>query len=346
MNALSKPIHTHGMALLALEHHGQSCDAVWVWPQGAQSVGLHAVLQTMELEGVSTDASEPDVRRHCMLQRVGTPAQPIWLLGNVSREVLCSVNLRTLSAGQQVRLAHGDLIEIGLTRFEVRLQSDGGLADSRVPAESTPLLDGFELTDLAGEEDVFSQLHGMSLAPKRSDFHDLIAPEPQGAKHHVQTLPEANLPVAADVVPVVEFDPLEALHAQYLRKLRDPSASDSLDLWTDVQRDAAAFERDPMQSLMDEAGTRSGLDDLLGQPQSIAVVLDSLQVLGSTDLLAPDPFDSVMRMFAPEDLRQPELDSLESIVRKSLPDLTRREHHNMAVDSAMPSISDTFKPTP
>jgi hypothetical protein len=64
--------------------------------------------------------------------------------------------------------------------------------------------------------------------------------------------------------------------------------------------------------------------------------MQGLDALGAADVLAPEPFDSVMHLFAPEHLREQGQDSLETLVQRSLPGLTRREHHSLSLDSVMP----------
>lgn len=141
-------------------------------------------------------------------------------------------------------------------------------------------------------------------------------------------------------MPQGDDDPLATLHKHYMRKLRNPTHNDELALWQDLVRGAQAQQIDPMQQWMQVAGDRPSLDDLLGQPQSIAAVIQSLDGLGANDLMGPVSHDSVLHLFAPEHLRAPEQESLESLVRHSLPGLTLREHHRLALDSAMPHLPE------
>jgi hypothetical protein len=97
---------------------------------------------------------------------------------------------------------------------------------------------------------------------------------------------------------------------------------------------------------MQAAGPSHSLDDLLGQTHSIASVMEGLDTLGAVDVLAPEPFDSVMHLFAPEHLREHTPDSLEALVQRSLPGLTRREHHSLSLDSAMPFTGGEDQPPP
>ena len=97
-----------------------------------------------------------------------------------------------------------------------------------------------------------------------------------------------------------------------------------------------ARQVDPVQHWMKAAGSSSSLDDLLGQQHGIDSVIQGLDPLGGADVLAPESFDSVMHLFAPDGLRAPVQESLQKLVQHSLPGLTQREHHSMSLDSAMP----------
>ena len=152
----------------------------------------------------------------------------------------------------------------------------------------------------------------------------------------------AQIPDAADT-PMA--DPLVTLHGRYLDKLRNPTLGDAGEVWQDKARGGPTRQVDPMQQWMNAAGKRAGLDDLLGQPHSIASVMDGLDPMGSSDVLAPEPFDSVMQLFAPDNLRTPE-QTRHTQPPRSLPTLTQREHHSMSVDSAMPFVAGEKPPTP
>jgi hypothetical protein len=140
-------------------------------------------------------------------------------------------------------------------------------------------------------------------------------------------------------------DPLVTLHGRYLDKLRNPTQGEAGEVWQDMVRGGPAHEVDPMQQWMQAAGKRTSLDDLLGQKHSIASVMDGLDPMGSSDVLAPEPFDSVIHLFAPENLRAPE-HALHKQPHHSLPALTQREHHSMSLDSAMPMVGGEKPSTP
>jgi hypothetical protein len=239
-------------------------------------------------------------------------------------------------------------------------------AHTGTPEEATAL---FDLTALDALADISALTDAEAQGLKRTDFGDIISMMPM--EQVGQTEPEHPKPSSvaeptlaealaagkqtsyaekvSDLlqqftagaqepkrVEVLISDPLDALHDQYLAKLRDPVHGDDQDLWNDIVRGDKNHQADPMQQWMQAAGNNPSLDDLLGQSHSIASVMQGLDALGAADVLAPEPFDSVMHLFAPEHLREQGQDSLETLVQRSLPGLTRREHHSLSLDSVMP----------
>jgi predicted component of type VI protein secretion system len=376
MSRIDPTLSAPSLELFGLQHRSCTIDFSWQWPGALSKAGFDEIL--IGLEGV-----DPDVlmqARSCSLQRVGPLDQPVWILSNSSPDLVCTVNQRVLATGSQVRLDHGDEIELGLTRFAVYLERSAdlpGMAD--VLERDPPATDAhahelaaFELTDLDALADVSKLTEGERYGLSRADFGDLISltPEERAVPAAVPEVlppkaPEPSLAeaLAAGTSPsysekvsdlLAQFsagveapkheqalvdDPLQALHTQYLAKLRDPVHGDDQDLWNDIVRGDHTKHADPMQQWMQAAGPGHSLDDLLGQPHSIASVIQGLDALGAVDVLAPEPFDSVMHLFSPEHLREPApdaLDTLEKLVQRSLPGLTRREHHSLSLDSAMP----------
>lgn len=345
MNDVSTITPIHSLELIGLQHHGQVLEFFWVWPGAAIQVGFDQVMSAVP----GIDTALLGHLRQCSLHRAGSALQPLWLLDNTSDEIVCSVNHRSVMVGQQIRLGHGDEIEIGLTRLRVALQPSDNIP-ARLPQTEPPdaenadaVAGSFALTDLDALGDASALSEAQRTRVDRSDFSDLISLQPDT---ELAPSPAAGTPqVATDVVKVggaraavPPQDPLDTLHALYLAKLRNPTHSDGADLWRDIVRGNQDATPDPMQQLMQAAGSAHSLDDLLGRPQSIAHVIAGLDSLGSADVLAPEGFDSVMHLFAPEHLRAEREESLESLVQNSLPGLTRREHHSLSLDSAMPFV--------
>ena len=325
------------LEVFVLQHQGQDVDFSWQWPAGASEAGFDTILKGVEGAGVQA----PHHTVQCSVRRAGAPEQPVWLLVNNSPELVCTVNHRLLDCGSQLRLDHGDEIELGLTHMVVSLEPSQGLA--YLPQELAPASQGseaaapaFDLKALAVIEDSPAGNANERYGRTRSDFSDLIALQPDeriSVPEPVPTLP-ADAPAGPER-PQAE-DPLQVLHDQYLARLRDPSQADEEDRWQELVRAGYARQPDPMQQWMQAAGSSHSLDDLLGQSHSIASVIDRLDAMGTADVLEPEPFDSVMQLFAPGRSPVPAQESLESLVQHSLPGLTRREHHSMSLDSAMP----------
>ena len=381
---LQLPIHSvPQLEMLGLQYQGREIDLSWQWPDHAFKVGFDAILGG--LDGVDLDLLLH--ARYCNVQRTGTHNQPVWLLSNSSHEIVCSVNQHVLAAGSQLRLAHGDEIELGFARFVVALELMPGMPKTRDMGTepyvahasageeaTTP----FDLTALDALADISALTDAEAQGLKRTDFGDIISMTPveqvaprerEHVKRSLNAEPTFAEALAAGKQPsysekvsdlLQQFsagaeepkqvdalinDPLDALHDQYLAKLRDPVHGDDQDLWTDIVRNDQNHQADPMQQWMQAAGTNPSLDDLLGQSHSIESVMQSLDALGEVDVLAPEPFDSVMHLFAPEHLREKVQDSLETLVQRSLPGLTRREHHSLSLDSVMPFTGGEDAPT-
>jgi hypothetical protein len=371
------------LELLGLQYQGQPIDLIWQWPDQAFKVGFDTILGDVD----DVDPTLLLHARYCSVQRAGSHNQPVWLLSNSSHEIVCSVNQHMLAAGSQLRLAHGDEIELGFARFVVSLEPMPAMPQLREaspdptpehPGAQEEAAEPFDLTTLDALADITALTDAEAQGLKRTDFGDIISltpveqpsvsdPAPQEPGPEVQpTLAEAlasgKQPSYAEKVSdlLQQFsagaekpkqvdsiinDPLDALHNQYLAKLRDPVHGDDQDLWNDIVRGDQHQQADPMQQWMQAAGNNPSLDDLLGQPHSIASVIQGLDALGARDVLAPEPFDSVMHLFAPEHLREQGQDSIETLVQRSLPGLTKREHHSLSLDSVMPFTGGEVAPS-
>ena len=376
MNFPNTPQTVPQLELLGLQYQGRAIDLIWQWPEQAFKVSFDTILGNLE------DANPGMLQQacYCSVQRAGNHHQPVWLLSNSSHEIVCSVNQQVLAAGSQLRLAHGDEIELGFARFVVSLEPMPEMPHTRdtavetdhdLPNANEESAEPFDLTALDALADISALTDAEAQGLKRTDFGDIISMAPM---EQVPTLEPVHVPVqpladteatlaealvsgkpssyaekvsgllqqfsAGSEIPkqveTLTNDPLDALHSRYLAKLRDPVHSDELDHWSDIVRGDSHQQADPMLQWMQAAGNNPSLDDLLGQPHSIASVIQGLDALGTADVLIPEPFDSVMHLFAPEHLREQVQDTLETLVHRSLPGLTRREHHSLSLDSVMP----------
>ncbi len=331
--------------VFVLQHHGQSVDFSWQWPAGAVEVGFDRILNGLEQAGLPV-LNGP---LQCSLRCAGTPEQPVWRLVNSNPALACTVNQERLTCGSQLRLNHGDEIELGLTRMVVSLEPTHGLvsplevAPSSQPSEAD--LPAFDLTALAIPDESLVGNERERYGSDRSDFSDLIALHAGDSSPEPGRVPDASAGAAESeaaepLLPEAD-DPFQSLHQQYLERLRNPAHADDEDSWQETVRGAQASQSDPMEQWKHAAGDGHSLDDLLGQSPSIASVIERLDTLGNADVLEPESFDSVMHLFAPGYKPVPAQESLESLVQHSLPGLTRREHHSVSLDSAMPMTGGT-----
>lgn len=271
------------LELLVLQHHGQDVDYVWTCPAHITECGLDKVLEGLG----SADPGLLTMLRSCILQRMGSQ-QPIWVLGNTSPRLACSVNRKRLTLESHVRLDHGDEIEVALTRMVV------------------------------------------SLAPAQDSTASVLLQAVEQPER-VQSLSPAN-------------DPLHDLHTRYLEKLKNPHQADMAEAWQDMVRSAQAEHIDPLQKWMDAAASQPTLGDLLQPLRSMEQLVQGMDTLSSKDLLAPESFENILQLFAPEQLRQQVKDAVRGLPQGALPELTQREHHTLSLDSAMPFIGGKTPP--
>lgn len=319
MSSPTAPLPTLPLELFVLQHRGQEVDFSWQWPNTLSHTGLDAIL-------ANVDDMEPGFLQHaqlCTLQRLGSEQHAAWVLVNGCTDLVCSVNAHVLAAGSEVRLQHGDEIEIGLTRLLISLETARNLIT-------------FDLTALDARSDTDQPRDATHQGLKRMDFADLISLTTEDQATAQLAAPAGLGTAAPRPIGGLGDDPLEALHARYLDQLRHPAGGDTGGLWQDLVRATPTHHVDPMQQWMQAAGSSPSLDDLLGQQRNMASVIQGLDALGSNDVLAPEPFDSVMHLFAPESLHANAQAALQSMAQRSLPGLTQREHHSLSVDSAMP----------
>ena len=309
--------------LIGLQHHGQALDWQWDGSTAQTETPLSQVLQTL-------DSLSPAVRAQAhalQLQRhPGAQADTWWLYG-AAGDWVCTLNGKALPRQQTLRLNDGDVIEIGFVRLQVKLQAAA-----------------FELVDLALGEGLQQSREG-SQKPD-DDISDLISDSAADADF-LSPVPSTDVADPAKnnlLADKASVDPLSSLHEAYLRRLRSPLYNDPQEHWQSIQRTERMQTQDPLQHLQKLAGADPGLSDLLGQSHNIEDTMASFDQLSAVDILAPEPFDSLMHLFAPDEFVPPhpsQANAASSAERAEtmdalLPGLTRREHHSLSLDSAMP----------
>jgi type VI secretion system protein ImpM len=324
--------------LLGLQHCGMALELQWAWPDGSDIQGLEGILH----EGISPLFARSDDLASVTLHRGGPDGRSGWWMSNQGGTLACAVNGRLLDQGGQQRLDHGDEIEVGLTRLRVLSQPLQDTARTLAkrehrhePGQGAVDAHGMRLLDLAGATAPTIAIDGLpGVDVARSDFDDLIALDlpDREATDSIRSSSSPVMSIAGLEALPMSDDPLHALHVRYLAKLRDPAQDGENHLWQDVVRSHRSTSMDPLKQWVEAAGDHPGVNDLLGPPQDIASLIEGLDALCVVDVLSPVPHDSVMHLFAPEALRRQGA----SAVSSGLPDLTRREHHSLSPDSAMP----------
>ena len=330
--------------LIGLQHHGQKIDWHWDGTDARPETPLSQVLASL---GILSPALRKQIDA-LQIQRHQGPQEDSWWLYGGEGDWVCTLNGRALPFQQTLRLSDGDVIEIGFVRLQVQLQNSllSPLPKPSASEEKAPQLASFELVDLALGDGLQKSHEGLQIAD--DDISDLISDNVQDPA--LQTPTEAawvaDRGQTAWAADKYSADPLATLHEDYLRRLRSPLYSEPLDHWQSIQRAERMQTQDPLQHLQKLAGADPGLSDLLGQSHNIQDTMASFDQLSAVNILAPEPFDSLMHLFAPEGFVPPNPSPANGATDAAvhspalddfLPGLTRREHHSLSLDSAMPT---------
>lgn len=275
----------------------------WTWPLGREHISFDEI--------VSHQGSAPtqlvEQGKHLSIEQSVMGDTHAWWVINQGHDWVCVVNGQTLEPGLKQRLAHGDVLEFGLTRFEVSLgepkMSLVATTHASAPAE-------FDLTQLATDDPSL-------------DF--LLCEDFYAVKQSATSVTQPNEAVQADV--------FAKLHAQYLRRLENPWDSSGHEAgWLSVPISERKDTTDPMQALMAPSSVRMSLAELLGESDGIASVIHSLDGQESQTILTPEAFPSVMQLFAPVGFGAGKSQAGSA---SEVPRLTQREHNSVSLDSAI-----------
>jgi hypothetical protein len=279
----------------------------WSWPKGRDCVFFDEILSNQSGLGNFMLEHGKSLAIECVVvANVRT-----WWLQNQVDSLVCVVNACELKPGLKQRLNDCDVVEFGFSRFDISIDA----AYSSSSELSSDLLKEFDLTDLA----------------KGDKSLDFLLAEDRFAINQKSMQ-------AAQVDETADADVFGQLHAQYLRQLENPwGASSSESAWLDVSRGNQKSSFDPMQALMMQAQGRTDLADLLGEHEHILSVMQSLGLHDAKDMLTPEKFPSVMKLFAPLGLQE---GNERMDAGHQVPGLTQREHHSVSLDSV---ISTNFK---
>ncbi|MEJ8827316.1 TagK domain-containing protein [Variovorax humicola] len=312
------------LLLRLVRSHGKPVDGTLSVP--AAGVGL--------ADALALDARAPndEDRRQADLCRIGLRGRS-WQLSNDSHALACTLNGQRVPAGTVTSVADRDVLELGLLRFVVEL------ADSDVNAAA------FDLRNLA-------------LSPRQQSFADpfgvldIDGARPQSVANPLGQL-LGELPVAkgqaakgltaasAAIPPLREISRREHrpqpgsadalfddLHEGFIRAVRDPSRLAESALWENSHALAGEATLTTLEDLTrDAVATYPLVRDVLHDREKIDQLFDGVDSWDKSPLFEPQETEEVLRLFAPE---------LAHSARKSIPSLTRREHHALSPDSPMP----------
>jgi hypothetical protein len=274
----------------------------WFWPKERDCVFFDEIL----VEKIGSDNFTREHGRLLSIECTVVSHVRTWWLQNQVEGLVCVLNASELKPGLKQRLNHGDVLEFGFSRFDIAIDTSNSCATE----SNVDLLKEFDLTDLATGD-------------KSLDF--LLAED--------RFVINQKSTQASQVDDVVNADVFGQLHAQYLRQLENPwGESSSENLWLDVQRGNQQSSFDPMLVLMTQAQGRTDLADLLGEQEQILSVMKSLGLHDGHDVLTPEKFPNVMKLFAPIGLQE-EDEGINS--SHQVPGLTQREHHSVSLDSVI-----------
>lgn len=135
-------------------------------------------------------------------------------------------------------------------------------------------------------------------------------------------------------------DLIDQLHQKYIARLRRPFLvnAEQIDSWQELKVNQLRDQDDEFVHLR-QRGNTGDIYELLAGKETTPRLLAHFDQLGEANILLPESFESVIHLFAPDELK-----SVSSTTNQSsIPHLTRLEHHSMAIDSNMDSLSVTSK---
>ena len=321
------------MRLRLTHSHGRATEARLVLEPDGMGVG-------QLLQRLGEDAA--DLTPHGDGRLAWQPVARQWQLSNEKAGLVFALNGRRIALGETIALRAGDELEIGLVRLVVEAaDSTGAMADGEPwswPAARSKAEREFALQDLAGTpvarpvsvetgraaEDPFSVL-GMdaALSPVPEDpWLALLGSDP-GPRASVSGPAWAGQPPDQSAQSALPL--LDQLHEEFVRAVRDPAGLPGTWDWAETAHDQPG-QAHSFEALCEEARPFALLRDILEPRQDIDMLIDQFPSVGEDDLLALDGEPDVLRLFAPE---------LVAGLAPGVPDLTRREHHALAADSAV-----------
>ncbi|MBO9641604.1 MAG: TagK domain-containing protein [Pseudacidovorax sp.] len=321
------------MRLRLTHSHGRVADAHLILEPAGMAVG-------QMLQRLGEDAADLGSQGDGQLAWQAAAQQ--WQLSHGGAGLAFTLNGRRMALGETVALRAGDELEIGLVRLVVEYAGIAGVMEEGEPrawpAVGRQPEPEFDLRDLAGTsvagpmpveseraaEDPFSVLglDAVRSAPAEDPWLALLGLDP-GPMGTVSAPPSAAQPSARAAQPGMPL--LEQLHEEFVRAVRDPTGLPRPWDWAETSPDQPG-QAPSFEALCEEARSFALLRDILQPREDMDRLIDQFPSLGEGDLLAVEGEPDVLRLFAPE---------LVAGLSPAVPDLTRREHHALAADSAV-----------
>jgi hypothetical protein len=268
-----------------------------------------------------------------------------WQLHNLSYTLMCALNGQRVAAAHPLYVAAGDVLELGLLRFVVELESGAtaedatiGVARAPAPGEALPAISarGFDLRDLAVDAEdsgqvssqvdaiaaafAMLQIAGMQPLSTADVLSGLLG---ESRRPEARSEPAAHSQLSVAVVQGAGVSLFDELHDEFVRVVRDPDQLAGLVGW-DHPLVAGGEPAPTLNQLQKQAEHFPLLRDILQPREGIDRIIEGFEALTRSRLLDPAAPEDVLGLFAPELVRD---------ASASLPSLTRREHHELSPDS-------------
>ena len=302
---------------LRLVHvRGQPRRAVLRVPSGG--IGAAAAL---ELDGMRRNDANWRAANRCRIVWRSEPGE--WLLVNDSATVVCAIDDCRIGRGASAPLRDAGVLELGLSRFVVERTGMAGAEAATEPERRGPVPQGHSPSrdDVADPFGVPGMVGTRRLPP--ADVVTSLLHEGPRLPRVVEFAPGGGIRSSPFARPAECSDLFGQWHEEFERAVRDPRSLVGHAEWQPLPAPGGA-SAPTLAQLSTQGAAFPSLLDILRANDGIDGVIDGFDRLDGPDLLAFPPPVDVLVAFAPELARH-------AIVE--LPGLTRREHHDIAIDS-------------
>lgn len=381
MNVDDEAIRDSVMSLRVLQYRGMSSDITWHWlSQRWERIGLDLLLQKLgELSPDILNAANrcnivregdsnlstwwfftSDTEYNCLFNsRLLAPAHRVRLSDGDEIElgmVRLAVEFPGVSSSRQTVPGIDDVDTVGKALSSVaadpaRLRSYAADVAEK-PFSLTDLLTrhGRAINTLSPDavsgaelETMFARIEGSGSQTARTAISAHIDQRMEAA---LLTDPDVEQDLPSDDETVQEVstqktnDLLAQLHEQYLFRLHNPHVNQAQH-WSEVEQTRQSERYDEFANLKALSGTGS-VHEVLELPEIMSDLLESYSSFNDNNLLRDDAVDNIMQLLAPEEFKRRELCTHQDTTA-DLPHLTRREHHDLSLDSSINMSSVSLK---